>query len=110
MAAAGRGDSTDGLHGAPRVAWSHEGPGAVLLRLLVAVLVHRIGVDRRARRAPRPRGAVARDPAGCDVPGGRAAQPGALPDQARVQLPRLRTFCALRGCALRAARTVSDSH
>ncbi len=48
----------------------------LLVRLLVAVLVHRLRVDRGARRPARPDRALEGDPARRDLPGRRAEEPG----------------------------------
>ena len=80
----------------------------VLVRLLVAVFVHRLRMDRGARRPARPDRALAGDAARRDLPGGRAEEPGGPSDQARIHPARLRALGALRRRALQPAGPVPD--
>jgi hypothetical protein len=76
----------------------------LLLRLLVALFVHRVRMDRGAGRAPWPHGQLEGDPARRHLPGRRAEEPGRAPDQARILAARLRALGAFRRRAAEESR------
>ena len=82
----------------------------LLVRLLLALLVHRQRMGRCAGRAPRPAGAPPRHPAGRHLPGGRAEEPGVLPAQARILDRDFARSARFEGLPYRVPAAVSDPH